>query len=839
MTEQRKKREKTIELISQTKIAELAGVSKAAVTKWRKRDSKHAHPFIEWSGGTSSRPLYDKERVTEWLQKEGVAVKRIDDETLIRNFWGWNTIPEMDTPWIRSFLICLLCLVKMSLNDDFVAKLYSKACKLLKQRIDRCGDDSDFDILQSASNDSSVNLSVKKIVKLSKEYPWVIELWESDVDYLDDNDCYDMPKIMSIVFDQKNALPIDARKVMKKIQREFLEELESSPSRAKQELVDYWGFPCFDSAYYLPDFWISPMGVLDLLQRAHKNPDFIMWAQLVLERTDFDDIETFVQLIAECKPKTVYGQSIYDNDILRKLTSKLPNIKASYNNNAFFVESGDYDCGSDEYYSTLAKQLAFLLEIPAEKTDYDVRGCSTVVSSQTKSSKATDSPIKADVVFYSGNYWSQGLADIAPDDPRWIFGVPSAETADFIWIQDAIYHLRDENSRAFVKITNPHVLIANEAQGMRKNLVMNGYVETMIMNKNDYICVLKLPDDVGNDLTMFGRMGFPLNDTFLTAVGEVSNDHGLGSFYLQNKVWEKTLAGTLNSNSSNCLPMYLDAFCDTFCKKHKIPFIHGTAKQVSIDAIQKADYKLTPWLYKYNDTEKWQVGSEFVLAFLKEQVSLFDCITPISLNNRIDQDARALTIKELIDSGKVTMRAGCATTDDESQYDGIVVPEDINTQSLDLTAEGFEGYTLVHKKKGQADVPQEKLSKQGDILIATTGKLAAIIDNYGGHLISSRITVVRIESKDIFPEYLAICLNGKNNQKIFSGTTLRKSAVEGLTVPMIFSADQTAIIQSYSSMKKIAAVAREVEVASQLYCDLLDDVLPKPINGQSVDQSIE
>src|SRR5699024_1033535 len=59
-------------LVSASDIATLAGVTRGAVSNWRRREDDFPAP----TAGTTNRPLYDRTEVLTWLQGRGITVEQ-------------------------------------------------------------------------------------------------------------------------------------------------------------------------------------------------------------------------------------------------------------------------------------------------------------------------------------------------------------------------------------------------------------------------------------------------------------------------------------------------------------------------------------------------------------------------------------------------------------------------------------------------------------------------------------------------------------------------------------------------------------------------------------------
>lgn len=68
-------------LLTASDIADLAGVSRAAVSNWRNRQDDFPEPV----GGTATKPLFARAEISEWLTAHGYSVKTNDAQSAV---WG-------------------------------------------------------------------------------------------------------------------------------------------------------------------------------------------------------------------------------------------------------------------------------------------------------------------------------------------------------------------------------------------------------------------------------------------------------------------------------------------------------------------------------------------------------------------------------------------------------------------------------------------------------------------------------------------------------------------------------------------------------------------------------
>lgn len=73
-------------LVSPSDIADIAGVSRSAVSNWRKRREDFPQPIA----GSATKPLFNLEQVTSWLRSSGYAVKEISASDLL-----WSALNQI------------------------------------------------------------------------------------------------------------------------------------------------------------------------------------------------------------------------------------------------------------------------------------------------------------------------------------------------------------------------------------------------------------------------------------------------------------------------------------------------------------------------------------------------------------------------------------------------------------------------------------------------------------------------------------------------------------------------------------------------------------------------
>lgn len=124
-------------LVSPSDIADLAGVSRAAVSNWRKR----ADDFPQPVAGSASKPLFSRKEVTVWLEGRGHQPKRDAGETHV---WAaMNLLREqLSVEEATELLLSLLVSRKTATTVEREWRAIDKATRLrVQEAIDQVDDD--------------------------------------------------------------------------------------------------------------------------------------------------------------------------------------------------------------------------------------------------------------------------------------------------------------------------------------------------------------------------------------------------------------------------------------------------------------------------------------------------------------------------------------------------------------------------------------------------------------------------------------------------------------------------------------------------------------------------
>ena len=111
-------------LVALSDIADLAGVSRAAVSKWRKQRPG----FPDECAGTISRPLFSRDEVETWLRDNGYSAEVDRGAASLRILAAMNQFgAQVDASGIRTFVVTILCARKLADGTANLGKLQTAA----------------------------------------------------------------------------------------------------------------------------------------------------------------------------------------------------------------------------------------------------------------------------------------------------------------------------------------------------------------------------------------------------------------------------------------------------------------------------------------------------------------------------------------------------------------------------------------------------------------------------------------------------------------------------------------------------------------------------------------
>ncbi|CAC9631282.1 hypothetical protein [uncultured Gammaproteobacteria bacterium] len=171
---------------------------------------------------------------------------------------------------------------------------------------------------------------------------------------------------------------------------------------------------------------------------------------------------------------------------------------------------------------------------------------------------------------------------------------------------------------------------------------------------------------------------------------------------------------------------------------------------------------------------------------------------------------------------------------------------DVQKKYQKITLKSFSNSTQINPNSldefvSNSEVKQEYLTQTNDIIIRLRApNIALYVDkNAQGLVISSLMSVIRLNDKNINSRFLAYYLNSKQSQKIFN------IAVKGTTIPMIRTGDiaeldisllplstQRKVIKTMDLLYKEQALLTELTKKKQIFTQNILDTITKQFQGE-------
>lgn len=378
--------------------------------------------------------------------------------------------------------------------------------------------------------------------------------------------------------------------------------------------------------------------------------------------------------------------------------------------------------------------------------------------------------LHADVVVVEpplGVRYSLGT-NVDPTDPRWQFGTPVNAASDFAWIQDAIARL-DERGRAYVVTAANVVFGGGFSQKIRKDLLVRGCIEA----------VIELPPKllVQTSIKLF--------------------------------VWALR-APNARSRSVKLIEVPTESDQQSF----------GAPRIVDVpfpDLLADDDLNLVPrvWLDKGSTNTDELVGQlADRTAELTDATRHLTKATPALPPGRDYSAVLVRSVRELQREGSLSLLRGTvpATKRQEDMPEGVVTPRHVR-----------EGLPEASGTGAHAD-PKE-VTRPGDVLVTTLGKIHATVDFSGGRPVSQQVSIIRIDQTVFLPYFVAASLTGSWNERFLVGASIRHAQLGALEIPVPPLNVQHEIAHALATVRELQRQARIVEAAGSAYTDSLLNAL--------------
>lgn len=420
----------------------------------------------------------------------------------------------------------------------------------------------------------------------------------------------------------------------------------------------------------------------------------------------------------------------------------------------------------------MARQRAFLHGIPSEFETTDVLASDIDVS------------LSADTVILEPPLGLRFDLPSRMTDPRFTFGTPPKSSAETAWVQHALAHLAP-GGRAYA-ITTPGVLFRTGAESsIREELLRRGCVEA----------VVALP----------ARM---LPHTSIPLVLLVLRSEGYGA-----------LDGVLFVDASNedkpetQVPKWLRQ------TEIEIPVPHAS---VPIQELVNAESVLTPQRWtgrpQVDDGEIAQAYEQGLALVAESGESVRGFLANRGEPPVISQPAKVVSVGELISQQVIDNRLGRVADERSTSY-----PLDAG---VEVKAKDVRDGTIAPVNQ-LADAGLDRdFSKPGDVLVTTMNEVRTMVDTHGGHFVSSGVHRLRVLEQEVLdPEYLALVLLGTWNQRLQVGTTIQRTPIRDLEVPLLLLTEQKEVVEQARGLSQVASVSKAaVKGASTARNAILDSV---------------
>lgn len=684
-------------LVSPSDIAQMAGVSRGAVSNWRKRHDN----FPLASGGSATTPLFKRRDIVAWLQQQGRSVKSFSADERI-----WSALNELrsDFPMLEAArLVLFLATVKRSRQASTTVL-------------------GDVDTL-SADPGSQANLLHDYAARLQ------------GIEGL-----------------------------------EYVQSPGAAVERSSSGVI-----PLADAINAIADSDLT-----GAVERCLENAD--RWQGRSGGELGFVGSRTSRLLASLVRPDAA---TVYDPAC--GVASALLDV-ASNNSSARLIGN---DIAADAL--SVAAQRAFLRGVKIELQRGDVLA------------RDPSPGVVADVVLTEPPFGLRWDSSASLSDPRFVHGVPGRGSADLAWIQHAIAHLAP-GGRAYVLTSNATLFRGGRDAPIRSKLLAAGSVERVVALPPKMLPHTSIPlalwvlrpQDDGSDVQMIDASDASQPEQH---VAEVLNEDTKAASATQIAHRRVPVSDLLADNANLTPNRWLDA------------------ADVDDDGIRRSFRNAATSL----SNRITSVSRDFATAGVLPRVSTSRTTTAKRL---IDDDVLELTPgrREKLhaldpDTQARIVRASDVRDNTLSTRDGENICRDAGTITSDDDRE--------HDPDGKPDPTKDRhVTKPDDVLVTTMHEVRAVVDHTGGHLPSTGVDRLRVTNPSVLrPGYLAAVLTGSWNERLQSGSTIKRAPIRDLEVPLLPLEDQREIEEAYRELHRVRTEARELnQDAQQLQTTILDAI---------------
>ena len=414
--------------------------------------------------------------------------------------------------------------------------------------------------------------------------------------------------------------------------------------------------------------------------------------------------------------------------------------------------------------------------------------------------------LQADLVVCDPPYGQR----IAHPDPlatahQWATRLPMSKIADMAWVQHVVAHLA-EHGRGFVLLPVGSLSRGGRDADVRRELVRLGVVSAVIglgpgTSRHTRVplafWVLSAPDT---------KVDPSSKVLFLDPGGDQTETESDESFVAR-------VAAVLSRWDSHAELASAD---------------EGFASAVPTIDLLGADTSLEParWVRVDLSIEEAEARREALERTLErirmdaaQAVDLLE--TPVGVLEGSER-FEWTTIDALVKGGLAEVVRGSRVSREDCSDDGVRVlrPKDVQ--------EGLETATEPCHAQPDELRPPAAVTQRGDIVVSpASGRLRAVVDEHGGHILASPLSGVRLTVRDAEPSVVAAFLESPRNRRFATGSAYARVNVRDLEVPVLTSADAARLGSVLESLSRLAGAAAEVHDAADAVKEAVVE-LPEP-----------
>ncbi|MGH1561441.1 N-6 DNA methylase [Mumia sp. DW29H23] len=346
-------------------------------------------------------------------------------------------------------------------------------------------------------------------------------------------------------------------------------------------------------------------------------------------------------------------------------------------------------------------------------------------------------------------------------DRRWTYGTPSKASSEFAWMQHAIAHLADEGVAYVVTPSGPLHRGGRDGQ-IRRSLIADGCVHAIYQLPRNLLRHVSIPLAVW----ALGRPGASVEVKFVVAESV------------------KFTGSWPDFEKAN--PMAV----------------------VSIEDVLAGDANLVPDRWLGLDTpDPAGVANTYALAVDRIRAAGRDTESADLHPFAATGYTQVATIGELKDRGALEIRTAKTAKGDEDDPRRVTT-RDIAAGRLDEPDTGVAPGMV-------SELPDAReLTVPGDVLLSTLNQLAAVLDEFGGHILGAGVVGLRVRDPQLRPDYLAAVVDGRWNKRFFTGQAVQRVPVRDLEVPILTLADQEAFARAAADLRNIQRIAAQLQTAA-------------------------